>query len=289
MKFDFRTHFRIHSGYLSAVLLFSLLSAGCSTQTADTKTPVDVPVEQPEQNTEPEPEKPVVSEPEISVDLRSLRDAVAQKQPDSIRTAAHEIIDRNAPAEERAEALRALSELAVTSNNLAEARIFAEKAEETLPNQSDTLLLLARIAHADNRNDDAIRYLNAASQTAPENSRSFAMKAAILLSFLDTERALEAAQKAHDIDSNDCLTNIIYADALYASHKFTEASESYESADTRGCSLSETALQNMAKLYEVHVQSPQKACAAYQRLTDLAPDNPYYKASRDYQCAAGNE
>lgn len=289
MKFDFRTHFRIHSGCLSAVLLCSLLATGCATQTAAPQTPADVPTEQPVQITEPEPEKPVVSEPVISTNLKALRNAVAQKQPDSIRTAAHEIIDQNAPAEERAEALRALSKLAVTSNNLAEARIFAEKAEEILPNQSDTLLLLARIAHADNRNDDAIRYLNAASQTAPDDSEPYAMKAAILLSFLDTDRALEAAQKAHDIDSNDCLTNIIYADALYASHKFTEASESYEFADTHSCSLSETALQNMAKLYEVHVQSPQKACAAYQRLTDLAPDNPYYKASRDYQCAAGNE
>ena len=43
-------------------------------------------------------------------------------------------------------------------------------------------------------------------------------------------------------------------------------------------------LKNIAKIYELHLQNPAKACEAYTVLSQKIPDNDYYKASRDYQC-----
>ena len=163
------------------------------------------------------------------------------------------------------------------------ASLYASDSNRIKPDQLETLYLLARIAHDQNNDDDAVKILNQCIEKYPEDSRAYSFKAMLLLSYLDTERALDNAYKAYQLNPKDCGVLVTYADALYASQKYEDAAKQYVDAQS-ACKLTESSLKNLAKLYEINLQDAKKACEIYTKLAEIDTNNPYYKASRDYQC-----
>ncbi len=235
----------------------------------------------------PEPSPAPVNEPEkpaISKELQDLRDSI-QNQSQDIEEKAHAVIEAYAPSAERIEALNVLSQRALNDKKYDEAQLYAKASLDLDAQNYETLMIMAGIARAVEKNDEAVNWLTQAAQVSPDKTAPYVQKAAILLEFLDTERALLVAGQAQKLDPDACDVTIIYADALFAGLQFRDAIIQYEHADSLKCNLSEAALQNMAKLYEIHLQDAKNACQLYERLIKIAPDNPYYKASRDYQCS----
>lgn len=268
------------------ILSSAFLISGCAT----TPKKAEAPVLQPVQAPDPAPVKEIQTEPAAPVptaapDVQALRESISKDEPEKIQMHAHEILERTAAPEESAEALRALADVSLKKKRIAEAQMYADNAASAMSDNAETRILQARIAHADNRDDDAVKLLKTAIEIAPDNPTPYILKSAILLSFLDTDRALADAEKAYKLAPDKCDAVIVYADALMASRDFKHSVEQYEAAD-KFCTLSEPALKNMAKLYEVHVQDAEKSCRSYQRLCEIDPNNEYYKASRDYQCSA---
>ena len=279
----------IKNTILCAIAAPCLFLFGCaSTQSAQ-------PTEAPTQQTvasEPAPESPAPeAQPEaplISEELASLRQSLAQNDVNNVELLAHQIIDKDSKSQESQEALLALAQIAMAQNRWDEALLYANAALEKDAQNLDVLMVSSRILHAQNKDNEAIDKLNQAIELHPQIADPRVFKSALLLSFLDVDRALNAAKSAYDLAPSDCNVLIAYADALYAHHDFADAVSMYEKADASQCKLTEQSIQYMAKLYEVHIQNPQKACATYSRLVELAPDNAYYKASRDYQCNPSN-
>ena len=278
---------KIHLLQILPLAACFVLQACASTPKPAVQTPVAQPQAQvPEQpvNVQETHIAPTEPEKQVAPEIASLRQSVQKGQNDDIDKNAHAVIDRNPETPEAAEALRALANLDLQNKKFDTAQLYAETAHTFDPGNPENGLVLARCLHALNRDDDAVKLLDETIAKSPDNPGLYALKTAILLEYLDVERALQAARKAHELLPNDCGTTMIYADALYASKSFPDAVTAYESARTQ-CKLPETALQNLAKLYEVHTQNPQKACELYKQLADLDPNNAYYKASRDYQCS----
>lgn len=277
-----------------SVFGFLILSfVGCSSSSKVVESPVQTAVTEPVAEPEPEVEhveENVVEVPVVSEQLQSLRNSISSGDGAEIDRLAHQIIDSGAEKGEQTEALRALSERACAEKKFEEARLYAETAYGLESRAVETLMLLSRIARYEQKNDEAVKRLREAIEVAPDNPKPYLMKAAILLEFLDVERALADAKKARELEPADCSTGVVLADAFFAAHQFEDAASEYEKTVSQNCSLSEASLANLAKLYEVHLQNPQKACSTYQQLTQMAPDNAYYKASKDYQCSVqGNE
>ena len=250
---------------------------------------VQSPVSQPDPVVSQPVEPEVVQAPsepaeQIAPQIQALRDAVEHGDAVSIETSAHEVIDAFPETPHAAEALRALAGLNMQRQQYDQALLYADAALSIDRTDAQSLLLNARILHALHRDDEAVKVLNEGIEKAPQNAALYRLKAAVLLEYLDVERALQAAQKAHELSPSDCAVQVVYADALFAAKRFEESASTYESARSQ-CKLSEKSLQNLAKLYEVHTQNPQKACELYKQLCDLDPGNAYYKASRDYQCS----
>lgn len=222
-------------------------------------------------------------EPEISPELKKLHLAVESGNSEEIKAAAHTIIDAGPSGSESAEALRALAELSIRNERYSEAGLYADAAIQALPDNAENLFLKARIAHLQQHDDEAVKNLRKCIELAPTDARPYLLKASILLNYLDTERALADAEKAYKINPKDCESMVLYADALYASKQYSEAAEHYSSAMTQ-CRISEDSLKKLAKIYELHLQDAPRACEIYTKLTEMFPENPYYKASRDYQC-----
>ena len=240
--------------------------------------PVSQPVAAPEPDPSPEPVEAIAPQ------IQALRDAVDRGDAASIETSAHNVIDAFPETPHAAEALRSLAALAMQQQQFEQARLYADAALSIDRDDPRNLLLNARVLHALHRDDEAVKLLNNGIEKSPQNADLYRLQAVILLEYLDVDRALQAAQKAHEISPSDCAVQIVYADALFASKNFAESASTYESARSQ-CKLSEKSLQNLAKLYEVHTQNPQKACELYKQLCDIDPGNAYYKASRDYQCS----
>lgn len=276
-----------HDRFLAGLCL-SLVFLGCASTPAE--QPKTAANEQTAPISAPEPPKsdpmPAPSpEPEISPELKALRASIKTGNANDIKTAAHEIIDRSPGSEDSIEALRALAALAMSENNFDEAQLYADAASEIRAKDLDTLLLKARISMLQNRFDDANKLLKTAIEAFPDAPEPHILKASVSIRFLDSERALENASAAAKLAPQNCDALVIHGDALYLNLNYEAAIAAYEKADASHCSLSEAALLNMAKMYEVHLQTPAKACTSYERLVKLAPDNAYYKASRDYQCS----
>ena len=269
------------------ILLFGLISVSCASQ-ASPKTEVKSPVQaqaQPAPQIAPKPAEQEAAkslEPEISPELKDLREAIKSGSND-VEAKAHAVVDKSPEGSDAAEALRVLATLAIQDKNVTKALLYADAANAAQADSLDNLLLLAEIAHLQQRDSDAVKYYKKCTELSPNDSRAYHQTARILLGYLDTERALTAAAKAYELDAKSCEINITYADTLYANQKFEDAANIYVQAQSL-CPLPEPALKNLAKLYEINLQDAKKACDAYTKLADQHPDNPYYKASRDYQC-----
>lgn len=265
-------------------LLFCLGLMGCaSTPAPVSEVATSVPVVS-EPVVEPVQPEPVEVVPEVSPAIQALRDSMGQQNYPEAELRARTIIDAAPKSGDAAEALRILAEISMASGKLSEAQLYADAAYAISSKDVKTLICLARLAILHEQMDVAVKHLKEAVEVSPRDSQPHVMLATILLQFLDVERALEAAQKAYELAPHQCSAVVVYADALYATRAFTESIAQYELAERQGCQSGEETLKNMAKLYEVHVQNAQKACASYQRLHAMSPDNPYYKASMDYQC-----
>ena len=272
--------------FLASILL-SLACFGCAT------TPAQPPkAATPEPQAQPAPEPPQETaapaptpEPEISPALKNLRNSIASGNANAIKTAAHEIIDADPESQDSAEALRALATTAIAEQKYNEAMLYADAASKIKADDLDTMLLKAKINMQLDDHLAANKQLQAAIQAFPNAYEPHLLKAAIAIKFLDSERALEDAAAASALAPQNCDVLIIHGDALYLNLKYEQAIASYEKADAAQCKLTEPAILNMAKMYEVQLQAPAKSCKAYERLVQIAPDNAYYKASRDYQCS----
>lgn len=269
---------------LFSVILSSMLFGCASSPPAIPATPAAVTPETP--ITQPKPEPPPVQEtvPTISPILQSLRESMSQNNYPEARLKAHAIIDNAPKSADAAEALRTLAEINIAEAKLGEAQLNADAAYAINPEDTQILLCLARLAIIHEQNDVAVKHLKEAAHLAPQDPVPHIMLANIQLQFLDTERALASAKTAFQLAPQNCNASIVYADALYASRSYPEAIAQYEAAQTQHCKIGEATLKNMAKLYEVHTQNTQKACDAYKRLHEIDANNPYYKASMDYQC-----
>ena len=272
--------------YLASLFL-SLVFLGCASAPAE--QPRTAANEQPAPISAPEAPKaeqpPAPPEPELSPELKKLRSTIQTGNANDIKAAAHEIIDLAPGSDDSLEALRALAMLAMSEKNFDEAQLYADAASEIRAKDLDTLLLKAKISIHQNRFDDANKLLKTAIETFPDAPEPHILKASVAIRFLDSERALENASAAAKLAPQNCDAIIIHGDALYLNLKYEASIAAYEKADTSRCNLTEAALLNMAKMYEVQLQAPDKACKSYERLVKLSPDNAYYKASRDYQCS----
>lgn len=285
----FHTNKSIRSLFLLTIGFAAL--TGCAT--APTPAPVapvttvaPTPSETVIPNQEPVKPEPEPQIPVISPALQALRDQMTQKNYPEAKLNAHAIIDENPKSNDAAEALRSLAEIHMTDGKIAQAQLYADAAYALNSGDPQTLICLAKLAILHDQSDVAVKHLTEASKYAPKDPLPHIMRANVLLQFLDIERALEAAKTAHQLAPQNCHAVIIYADALFASKSYPEAIAQYENAQTQQCKIGEETLKNMAKLYEVHIQNPQKACEAYQKLHHIDNTNPYYKASMDYQCKA---
>lgn len=280
--FNMSKHCTYHFKQL-VLIFFVSFAAGCAATPAPVPTTPAVTTPAPPPAPEP---APVVQEPvpAVSPELQALRKSMAEKNDSEAKLQAHAIIDANPKSKDATEALQALAEIMMADSKLGEAQLYADAAYAIDPKNPQTLICLARLAILNEQNDVAVRYLKEAAANSPGDPLPHIMLASILLQFLDTERALTAAKTAYQLAPKDCRASIIYADALYASLSYPDAITQYEAAQTQGCQIGENTLKNIARLYEVHTQNPQKACDAYRRLHEKDAANPYYKASMDYQC-----
>ena len=262
-----------------------MLTACGTTKTPEPQSPVQpapVVTEVPPQP-DPAPQQPET--PALSPAMQALHDAVDGKDPDAIRTAAHDVIDSDTDSPDATTALCILARTELSDGHAVAAQRYAEKALERDAQNYDALMTLARSAQAQDRLDEAVKTFDRAAAAKADAAEPHAAKAAILLMFLDYERALAEAEAASQLAPDDCRVLTIHADTLYAAHRFPDAVAQYTKAEAKRCELPMPALVNLAKLYEVHIQDAAMACKTYQRLVALDPENPYYKASMDYQCA----
>lgn len=277
---------RISCFYKSLVWMGCLL--GLQACASKPQPVVQAPVSQPEPVTQPvaapDPEPQPAPVEAIAPEIKALRDAVNRADRDEIERSAHSVIDAFPETPHAAEALRALADLAMQQQQFEQAQLYADAALSIDRDDPRSLLLNARVLHALHRDDEAMKQLNHGIEKSPDDAGLYRMQAMILIEYLDVDRALKAAQKAHELSPSDCGVQIVYADALFAAKRFEDSASAYESARLQ-CKLSEKSLQNLAKLYEVHTQNPQKSCELYKLLCEMDPGNPYYKASRDYQCS----
>ena len=218
---------------------------------------------------------------DVLPELKALREAMATGDAQHISESAQVVIDLYPQSEGAQEALRALCDLSLKRGAPSEATLYLNAVLAISADNFDNQMMSARVAHENGDDQNALIALSRASEIKPDDARPYVEKAAVLLSYLDTERALQSAEKAIAL-SQTCETQLIYADALYANKQYEPAVRHYELAAS--CELTETALKNIAKIYEVHVQDAKAACRYYRILTERFPDNAYYKASRDYQC-----
>lgn len=217
----------------------------------------------------------------ILPEIKILREAIASGDAQRISESAQRVIDRYPKSEEAQEALRALCDLSLKRGAPSEAALYLNAVLAISADDFDNQMMSARVAHESGDDQTALKALLKASEIKPDAARPHVERAAILLSYLDTTRAFQSAEKAIAL-SQTCDVQLIYADALYADKQYESAIRHYELASS--CELPEAALKNMAKIYEVHVQDAKAACRYYRILTERFPDNAYYKASRDYQC-----
>lgn len=231
-----------------------------------------------------EPEKEESTREVVSSNLEKLREFVEQGREEEATQMAHQILEQTPESLECLEALRTLSQYAIASGNEGLARLYIENALSRSPEDIASLEILSRIAQSQQRDEEAIRILDKILSLDAKHVTSLVRKSALLLKYLDDERALESAKTAHQIAPDRCDVRILYADSLYAHRDYREAVSEYELAEAKSCPMSTSALENMAKIYEVHLQMAERACAMYRRLFELDRENPYYKASMDYQC-----
>lgn len=234
-----------------------------------------------ETNMEIQTETKPSKDDEVAPELKALREAMAAGDAPRISDNAQKVIDRYPQSDGAQEALRALCDVSLKRGEPSEAALYLNAALAISADHFDNQMMSARVAHASGDDQTALKALAKAAEINPEAAQPHVERAAILLSYLDTARALQSAEKAIAL-SQTCDAQLIYADALYADKQYEPAIRHYELASS--CELSEAALKNMAKIYEVHVQDAKAACRYYRILTERFPDNAYYKASRDYQC-----
>ena len=262
-----------------------LLLTGCKTTPApQVEVPVTPPPAVPAAPAEPEP---VVAElppePAMSEDLKALHDAMTSSDKASIERCARSIIDKDPAGSDAVTAYRALAELALETSP-ATARLYIERAAELSPNDAEVRLVFGKIAHAQANDDEALAHFEAAATADPKNATPCVLSAALLLTYLDLEKALDRSACAMTRQPERCDVLAIRADTLYAAKQFEDAAAHYEKYVAAACPESEDVLLHLAKLNESQLNQPKRACELYTRLAELRPDDPNYAASRAYQC-----
>lgn len=227
----------------------------------------------PEDAARPQPE--TVSE--------KLMRALAEGDDEAAESLAREIIESSPVSPEAVTARAALAQIALSRKDYAHGVMIAQDALKIEENSAQTWFVLAALRRAQAQDGEAVAALANAIRFDPSMAQAYRLRAQILIAYLDAERALDAAQKAFELAPGDCAAQIVYADALYASKRYADAIAAFENVGAQ-CAHPEAMLKNMAKIREVHVPDAQKACALYQKLVTISPDNADYKASRDYQC-----
>ncbi len=226
-------------------------------------------------------------EPALSPLRIALLDAQKSQDAQQIESAARNIIDADPTSEDAKYAYLALAELNLASAPET-ARLFVERAYEITPNDYDVQMIYGRIAHAQtqtqNSDDEALDHFARAAQADTKNAAPCIAAAAILLNYLDIERANDQAKCAIEREPERCDAIAIFADARYAAKDYESAAKAYENYIQKDCNQSEDVLKRLAKLNETQLSDPKRACELYNQLLNLVPDDPNYKASRDYQC-----
>ena len=144
--------------------------------------------------------------------------------------------------------------------------------------------MFGKIAHAQANDDEALAHFEAAATADPKNATPCVLSAALLLTYLDLEKALDRSACAMTRQPERCDVLAIRADTLYAAKQFEDAAAHYEKYVAAACPESEDVLLHLAKLNESQLNQPKRACELYTRLAELRPDDPNYAASRAYQC-----
>lgn len=220
--------------------------------------------------------------------LSSLLAAEAAQDDASIERLAHEIIEQYSETSDASEALCVLARQAYRLHDDGRGVLWLNEAiriDGVLQNSArlaESWLLMGKIRYRQNAYREAIAALNQALEARADLVEAWVLKAEILIRFLDMERAFDSIEAAYRLKPNQCDVRVTRADVLYGLKKYEMAIAAYE--ESQSCQVTERMLRNMAKIYEVHVVSPEKACATFQKLLELSPDNIEYKASRDYQC-----
>ncbi len=230
---------------------------------------------------DPAPEDAAQTQPETAAE--KLSRALAEGDDAAAESLAREIIESSPVSPESVTARTSLAQIALSRKDYAQGIMIAQDALKIDEKSAQTWFVLAALRHGQAQDGEAVAALADAIRLDPSMAQAYRLRAQILIAYLDTERALDAAQKAFELAPGDCAAQIVYADALCASKRYADAIVAFESVGAQ-CSRPEAMLKNMAKIYEVHVPDAQKACAVYQKLVTISPDNADYKASRDYQC-----
>ncbi len=269
----------------------ALLLSACGTQTTpEIKTAAAItPVVEVQQPVAPKPEPEVITPPEpakplLSPEREALELALSKHDSEQIEAAAHTIIDKAPTSDDAVHAYIALADIELT-HRPDMARLFIERAAEIAPQDAQVQLRLGRIAHAQNLDDEALNHFSTSATADTTLAEPCIEAASILIQYLDLSNAMTQAQCAYDRAPKDCRAITILADTLYANKKFDEAAKHYEARQNAACPQSETALKNLAKLYETHLSDPKNACRVYTELANQYPQDPNYSASRDYQCS----
>lgn len=267
--------------YLFCLSILFFTACG-STPPPKVEAPVAPPPVVQEPTTTP-PEQPVEPEPVMSPELAELHEAMRVGNLEAIQTKARQIIDKDPTGADAVVAYRALAEMALETSP-ATARLYIERAAERAPNDPDVFFVFGKIAHAQANDDEALKHFETAANADPKNASACLASAAILLTYLDLEQALERADCAMKRQPDRCDVVAMHADTRFASKRFEDAAASYEKYLDLSCPVSEDVLRRLAKLHETHLSNAKRACEVYAILAELRPDNPDYAASRDYQC-----
>lgn len=278
--------------FLPGILSFSAIFIGCASQPAPsapaaptasvTESSSDIGAQ--EQAASQKQGGPTNEPSNVKEDpmIAKLRQAQARNDAQEIESTARDIIENDIDSPESQQALLALAELAIARGAYREAALYAEASIKHGLTSAEGWYYQAVANYHVKNYDAALDALTSALKADPNYVDAYVMRAEILLSFLDVDRALEAAEKAHKLSPDACKTSVLYGDMLYASRRYGEAIKIYESSES--CTKTEALLRNMGKIYEVHVANSQKACQVYRELVEIDPNNANYKASRDYQC-----
>lgn len=273
------------SKHLLPFILACLLTGCGTTEQPKAAFPVAPPPVVKPQPTPSEPPKPdLPPEPVKSPELTALLTAMDAGNADDIARTARTIIDKDPRGEDAVTAYRALAECELSTASPATARLYIERAAELAPKDARVAFVYGNIAHAQANDDEALTHYETAANADTHDASACIASAAIFLTYLDLEKALDRSNCAIEREPTRCDAIAIRADTLYAAKQFEDAATYYERYLSANCALSEDVMRRLAKLNETHLGNAKRACEVYGMLVELRPDDPNYAASRAYQC-----